>query len=279
MERRKGFTLIELLVVIAIIAILIALLVPAVQKVREAAARTQCINNLKNIALSLHSYHDTYKSFPYGPGDFSPGIGWMQQILPFIEQQNLNTTTAANANKAVLPVFYCPSEARSGSPVYNGTNACHTYPGVAGLNSFDVPDVGIFGFFSQPKGIRMVGITDGTSNTLMVGERPPSSDLVWGWWRSNFQDVVCWAVDNGYMPYRTGTNAAGATYNCPNPAYFSPGLARDNCAFDHFWSNHTGGANFAMADGTVRFLDYSIGTTVLPKLATYAGGEAASPPQ
>jgi prepilin-type N-terminal cleavage/methylation domain-containing protein/prepilin-type processing-associated H-X9-DG protein len=267
-KKRPAFTLIELLVVIAIIAILIALLVPAVQKVREAAARTQCVNNLKNMALALHGYHDTTKKFPYGPT--SPT--WMRAILPFIEQQ----TTSKSSDRMV--VYFCPSEPRVGNPIYGGSYACHTYPGVAGLNSNDFPDRGIFGYFQSANGVKMVQITDGTSNTIMIGERPPVGDLYYGWWDFSGFDTLTWAVDNGYHAYGTGTNAAGAAYSCPNPAYFSPGRMGDDCSFNHFWSYHSGGANFALADGTVRFIPYSAATTVLPAMSTFSGNEVVTIP-
>jgi prepilin-type N-terminal cleavage/methylation domain-containing protein/prepilin-type processing-associated H-X9-DG protein len=268
-RRRPAFTLIELLVVIAIIAILIGLLVPAVQKVRESASRTQCANNMKQLGLALHAYHDTYKRLPYGGGS-GP---WMVNILPFIEQKNVQK---AGKTDATIPVFYCPSDGRQPA-IFSGWNpgyATHTYPGVAGLNSFDFPDRGIFGWFTSPKGLKLVAIRDGTSNTIMIGERPPASDLFWGWFWSSNIDVICWAVDNGYHAYSTGIDPnTGQTRTCPTPAYFSPGEVTDNCAFNHFYSLHDGGANFTLADGSVRFMTYNLGTTTLLQLATYAGGE------
>src|SRR4051794_7538367 len=136
---RAAFTLIELLVVIAIIGILIALLVPAVQKVRAAAARMQCQNNLKQLALALHTYHDTYKVLPYGGGS---GY-WMRDILPYIEQQAVYKATGTTQTAAQISTFICPADPHVPN-TYGNQFAMHNYPGVAGLNSFDFPDRGIF---------------------------------------------------------------------------------------------------------------------------------------
>jgi len=269
---RRGFTLIELLVVIAIIAILIGLLVPAVQKVREAAARASCQNNLKQIGLALHGYHDNYKRFPYAGGS---GL-WMRDILPFVEQENVQRLTGTARTSAVIQVYFCPADSRMPA-VYRGTNATHSYPGVGGLNSSDFPDRGIFGWFNSAVGIRINQIKDGTSNTIIVGERPPAGDLFWGWWHGTAFDVVAWAVDNGFHAYGSGVDlSTGRSRTCPLPAYFRPGFASDNCSFNHFWSHHSGGANFALGDGSVRFIGYSAATTTLPQLSTFAGREVVS---
>jgi prepilin-type N-terminal cleavage/methylation domain-containing protein/prepilin-type processing-associated H-X9-DG protein len=278
---RSAFTLIELLVVIAIISVLIGLLMPAVQKVRSAAARIQCANNLKQIALGLHGHHDTHKAFPYGGG--GPGNPWMNDILPYIEQSNVQSATGNAKTAAVIPVFACPADGRMTGVYTNPTtrvmHPTHSYPGVAGLSSFDYPDKGIFGWFKlppkgQPSGLKMNEIKDGTSTTLLVGERPPSNDFFWGWWFSTDIDVICWAVDSGYHAYATGIDPkTGVRRTCPVPAFFSPGDVSDDCSFNHFWSYHEGGANFALADGSVRFIGYGAGTSTLLQLATYAGRE------
>jgi prepilin-type N-terminal cleavage/methylation domain-containing protein/prepilin-type processing-associated H-X9-DG protein len=275
---RSAFTLIELLVVIAIISVLIGLLLPAVQKVRSAAARIQCANNLKQIALGLHGYHGTNKKFPYGGGP-PADHGWLNDILPYIEQTNVQAATGNDRSAAIVPIFACPADGRMtgvfSNPATGVKNATHSYPGVAGLNSFDFPDRGIFGWFKSPTGLRINEIKDGTSSTLLIGERAPSNDFFWGWWYSSTDiDTICWAVDTGYHAYSTGIDPkTGKRRTCPVPAYFSPGDVSDDCSFNHFWSYHEGGANFAMADGAVRFVSYGIGTSTLLQLATYAGRE------
>ena len=198
---RRAFTLIELLVVIAIIAVLIGLLVPAVQKVREAAARTQCRNNLKQIGLALHNYHDRNKRLPPGyvsavaadNSDLGPGWGWAAQILPDLEQApllrqiNFTADIGATVNAAPrvvsLPIFLCPSD--NGPPTFtaSGTNATiafGNYVGMFGTDEItDDPGAGN-GIFYRNSKVRLTDITDGTSNTLMVGER--SSNLALSSW-------------------------------------------------------------------------------------------------
>jgi prepilin-type N-terminal cleavage/methylation domain-containing protein/prepilin-type processing-associated H-X9-DG protein len=270
--RRSGFTLIELLVVIAIIAILIGLLVPAVQKVREAAARLQCSNNLKQIALGVHNFHDTYKGFPafYGINQQS----WMYQILPYIEQGNVQKLTRPWGQP--IPIFKCPSD-QNNQDVYPGGFGFGTYGMTSYLantgrdwNDWRTGDTGVLGLYpSRKKGIRLTDITDGTSSTLMVGERPPGKEQYWGWWCYVDGDSLMWAITHRLII--GSSNLTGKP--CPSPAYFSPGNFHEDCDANHWWSGHTGGANFAFCDGTVRFLTYDAGTTVVPIMATRAGGE------
>src|SRR5262245_56143552 len=191
MNRRKGFTLIELLVVIAIIAILIALLVPAVQKVREAAARTQCQSQLKQIALAAHNYHDTKKAFPPGGGGFLSGANFANQrvsslsfLLPFLEQDNIHRQidfsvrpdARVNAGPRAQPItlFLCPPDPQSLLPSgWAGNNYVANYSADIRWQQDQSGATGVYWFAnsSTDRGARVADITDGTSNTAAFSER------------------------------------------------------------------------------------------------------------
>jgi prepilin-type N-terminal cleavage/methylation domain-containing protein/prepilin-type processing-associated H-X9-DG protein len=264
--RRRGFTLIELLVVIAIIAILIGLLLPAVQKVREAAARMQCTNNLKQIALALHSYHDVNNKFPGWAGGGSRNL-WVPQIMPYFEQDNV---ARANLSGETLKVLQCPSNpaTRPYGPWGGRLWGITHYLGVTGHRYSDWTrggDSGLIAVYPATGAPRMVTITDGTSNTIMIGERPPSPDSFWGWYLYPDFDSHLWAV--------TASGDAYLGSRCPLPMYFQPGNLRNICDANHFWSQHTNGANFALADGSVRFFAYTAGVTIIPLMSTRDRGE------
>ena len=282
MKSRKAFTLIELLVVIAIIAILIALLIPAVQKVRESAARLQCQNNLKQICLACHDFSDSFKHFPWMNDSQNQNLGWMVGILPFLDQQNLY----ANLSVApTLPVFLCPSDPHMNEvDTYWGWGMTD-YVGVAGYDPNDsAPNHrGIIQFYQA---VTFPQVSDGTSNTVLVGERPFSVDFWWGWWAQNsYADNIWGSVINvsGGLYATTQTNHyTGSTSGSPcppGPYYFGNGPldVNNSCSVNQMWSCHPGGGNFAVADGSVRFVAYS-GALAIVDASTFAGGEATQIP-
>jgi len=309
---RAAFTLIELLVVIAIIAILIGLLLPAVQKVREAAARTMCTNNLKQHGLALHNYHDVNNGLPQGQRPWAdPGVTtapfegswtWMAYILPFVEQDNVAKQAKAFAtgggsnyyswyNPACAvkqKVFTCPADPRS-TQVYPGPpngivdQVLTTYLGNSGSTATLKDGV----LFVGSK-VKLVEITDGTSNTIMVGERPPNSNLEFGWYFAAYGydgygngDCVMTSNDLAIANYFIANYSASPNLPCDKPAAqkigLQPGNANIGCDAAHYWSYHPGGALFLMGDGSVRLVSYS-NNNIIAALSTRSGGEVANIP-
>jgi prepilin-type N-terminal cleavage/methylation domain-containing protein/prepilin-type processing-associated H-X9-DG protein len=278
--KRKGFTLIELLVVIAIIAILIGLLVPAVQKVRESAARIQCSNNLKQIGLALHNFHDTYKRFPSGimvaigtgsgavlpsscPRCQQPPIpgkwgSWLTWILPYMEQRNLYNELKLDGREygyclgptspgaTVVPAYICPSDYVPKTTIQYGTYyfGVNSYFGNAGTKAWPVSTASLNGVLYYNSRVRITDITDGTSNTLMAGERFSSDPAVAD---VNLSDWRGWAWTN----YNSGGDHLGDTSWPINSPASLIGVDSRKC---NFGSGHTGGANFVLCDGSVQFL-------------------------
>jgi prepilin-type N-terminal cleavage/methylation domain-containing protein/prepilin-type processing-associated H-X9-DG protein len=251
-KQRPAFTLIELLVVIAIIAILIALLLPAVQAAREAARRTQCKNNVKQLSLALHNYHDIHLRFPSGY-IVDTGWGWGTMLLPQVDQAPLFNTLAPSGPmdlsdvdrlaqlRTPLSVFRCPSDPQ---PEWNDKSkpevvvkteiGISNYIGVMG--SF-LSDPTSNGTMFQNSSIRLRDITDGTSNTLLLGERDYAKHRasIWGG-STNHTDT-----NRNFLMSQTAELTA---INAEGQNAFS--------------SMHTGGAHFALADGSVRFLTETI---------------------
>jgi prepilin-type N-terminal cleavage/methylation domain-containing protein len=266
---RRGFTLIELLVVIAIIAILIALLLPAVQQAREAARRTQCRNNLHQLGLALHNYHDTHNTFPMGKGhDTGLGatslhISWATSILPFVDEaalynaynhgRNFDTADNTTVTGSYLAQFWCPSDATqpmAGSQM--GT--CYAgNQGQCGVGSYNCTT----GILYERSRTRIRDIRDGTSQTVLVGEcNSPSPNVT--------------------EPRRVF--AGRYSYNCrvtgvPMNSYPTTGSGHAFPIPADFGSFHEGGAFFLFGDGQVRFLSENMDQTTFSALGTRAGNE------
>ncbi len=317
MNRRHGFTLIELLVVIAILGVLIALLLPAVQAAREAARRAQCTNNLKQMGLAFHNYHDAVGSYPMGyvargpflngATDTTPGWGWASMILPRMEQaplfHSINFSLAVESSRnttmaqTLLTAYLCPSDLIAGVfPVSDAAGnplarmAPSSYAASVGGDETD-SSTGVNrngmgeGVFYRNSSVPMAGILDGTSQTLLVGDR------AWG----KSQGVWAGVVTNGVI-------RRGVQNRCPaTGALFYPAatLVQAHChllntdsdpdgGIDDFASFHPGGGNFLYADGSVHFLKSIVrdvgtlpdGTPIFDPaslrfqaMATRAGGE------
>jgi prepilin-type N-terminal cleavage/methylation domain-containing protein/prepilin-type processing-associated H-X9-DG protein len=286
---RRAFTLIELLVVIAIIAILMGLLVPAVQQVRQSAARLQCQNNLKQIGLACHSYHDANKRLPPGytasaayPAT-SPGWGWAAYLLPHLEQgplwRQINFALPVESQAAIqtlVPVFLCPADTPPASP-FAATNvtlgtvclaAPSSYAATCGSDASEVDDALGNGIFYRNSKTRLTDITDGTSNTTMIGDR--------AW--ADTQGM--WAGIPGGAVTRPGPRNPWQSTVGPAPALV---LVHNNWVniktdadggLDDFSSAHAGGVNLVFADGSVRFI-HSITVDGPERLAFWAMGTRA----
>ncbi len=295
---RSGFTITELLVIIGIIAVLMAIVLPAVMRVRDAAARVECANNLREIGLALQQYHNEHAVFPPGcsfqnGADPQPHMGWCARILPYLEQEILwreavqafaqekfFLKTPPHVGYTVVRVFTCSSDSRTRMAHEYGTTAIGStlraaftsYLGSEGTNQFRKD-----GLLFLDSRIRFPDIKDGTSNTLMVGERPPSATLTLGWWYAG------WGQDkDGSAEMILGVNEINVNKvyrtTCPSGPYqFQAGRIDDPCSAFHFWSLHPGGAHFLFADGHVRFLKYSA-KPLMPALATRAGREQVELP-
>ncbi|MFO0845329.1 MAG: DUF1559 domain-containing protein [Gemmataceae bacterium] len=322
-RRTAGFTLIELLVVIAIIAVLIGLLLPAVQKVREAASRMQCLNNIKQIGLALHNYHDTNQSFPPGfvaqtpsqPGtymsfvqsDYTPGWSFFSLILPYIEQGNLANQINYNlpilhpSNKAaretLVKVFVCPSDSSprliditdSGTTTWTAPNT-FSYPAPSSpltvlgqasvcsyagcLGTLGYEEQQFTGVFHRNSKVRFADITDGSSNTIGVGERTSR-------FSENSWVGPVWQQETVYAKTAPRYDAAQPSFQCratptavlvhvritslqPNHPNNSPGS---------FFSSHQGGAQFLNMDGSCRFISSSVSIENYRALCSRDGGE------
>ena len=350
LKRQRGFTLIELLVVIAIIAVLIALLLPAVQAAREAARRAQCLNNLKQVGLAMHNYHQAIGSFPIGKSqgiknitDGYTGAGWTDwsahsMMLPYMEQTSIYNAINFNflagfdvagainstAYNTLIASFLCPSDANAGASSgqinsYRGSIGTTTNPDVYYGNQRST------GIFTYLKSYSIADITDGTSNTIAFSESLAGDKNGASGKRSNSVTGVSGAMIGRYEDARTSivtlgqpgpqiiqalqacstafasgsnvTNASGQRWGwgamsetlfntivTPNSNQYKWNSCRDVCGgcgpddstFSNAQSNHSGGVNCAMGDGSVKFIKDSVNVITWWSLGTKDGGEVLS---
>jgi prepilin-type N-terminal cleavage/methylation domain-containing protein len=275
---RGAFTLIELLVVIAIIAILIGLLLPAVQKVRDAAARSTCQNNLKQIGLGLHSYHDTNRGLPQGYGTAATisgtasGWGWGALILPQVEQDALHKQLNVAGGDATFPnpantlsqtriaVYRCPADGGSDLNSHRGNHATSNYIGVYGAYDHDLntTETRPNGSFFQNSKVIFGDMTDGLSNTLTIGERRYTNGV-----GSNPKNGAVWV----------GRGPGGGNASTVHTIWGSSSVLKLNGTQVYaFSSNHSGVVGFVLGDGSVRHIRDSINGTTLNNLAARNDG-------
>jgi prepilin-type N-terminal cleavage/methylation domain-containing protein len=273
--RRCGFTLVELLVVTAIIVVLVGLIVPAVQKVREAGNRTECSNHLRQIGLALQAYYHNFQVLPQaysttGTGD-TTGRNWAAAILPYLEMDNLQRQGRTFYDGQTVALFLCPSEPRGGNPTGGSGPTGYThYLAVEGTD-YQSTD----GLLYHDSQTRFADVKDGLSNTIMIGERPPSPDLFWGHWARGPFDSALGARSTVIVnTYSSGARPAEGATPCTDrlPGNFAAGLVDDYCDTHHFWSFHPGGGLWLFGDASVRFLSHAA-APIIPQLATRAGGE------
>lgn len=263
---RRGVTLVELLVVIAIIAILVGLLAPAIQSARASAANAQCQSNLKDIGLACHSFHHRFNYFPrntvrprgvtrintepagnlnqWSSGSFE---GWLRQIAPYFDRQTIKTQDA-------VPLLGCPVDPRG--PTYSiPTYGFSWYVGVFSNRTYQNDGILVDdSFLQQPYTVTMRMVSDGLSNTILLAERPPSADGLYGWWDSPWTGDIIAPVRGDRSPVSSSRFG-----NCPNSATYRFGNYEDNCNFNSVWSNHPTGGNVCFGDGSVRVLTYAAG--------------------
>lgn len=315
-KRTAAFTLIELLVVIAIIAILVSLLLPAVQQAREAARRTQCKNNLKQLGLALHSYHDVFRTFPPGytsrtvatadpiADETGPGYAWSFALLPYVEQKNLfeavdtnldaaDPVNLAQVRAATFSTFLCPSDpapvtfavidANGHALTLPGSN----YPGIFGYGSVTMSPGNSTGVFYRNSSVKIRDITDGSSNTICVGERRSehrfnqvadavSADSTW---YAAIPGVIRTAGMTGMMASLTegpGSMVLGhvgqtmTMAGMPMQMHSTPNQTNH---IVHFSSAHTGGVQFVLCDGSVHFLSENIDYNTFRALGERSDGQ------
>ena len=296
---RPGFTLIEILVSIAIIGVLAGLLLPAVQQAREAARRMQCQNNLKQLGIAMQNYHSSFRKFPPGyisnvdrfGREIGSGWGWGSLILPQLEQYPLHSQinfslgiehpSNVNARLQKIPTFLCPSDAtatqwktvkRDPSTGVFQTNICEVAPAnyVGMFGTFE-PGVDGDGMLFRNQSLGFQSVTDGSSSTLLIGER--GFRLGEATWTGAVTDAVI--VPDGSDGVGSGPpESASSLILSHSGDGYSPGNRRSHV--NQFFSEHTGGVQFLFVDGHVSFVSNSLDYQIYQALTTRAGGESFS---
>ncbi|MFI4874805.1 MAG: DUF1559 domain-containing protein [Blastopirellula sp. JB062] len=305
---KTGFTLVELLVVIAIIGVLIALLLPAVQQAREAARRTQCVSNMKNVALAIHNYHDTYRNLPYlgFSGWDGDTISWVGRVLPFIEQQaiadTLDWNDRVNGGRnptyrgTSMSIMSCPSDNMTVGESQDGfgdwSHQRASYAVCVGNTNYGQDDAngwdGLWTYANGGSAFRMdqvynlAAVTDGTSNTVMLGEVPVNQNI--DGWRGGYAVTIFsnGAGFTGYLTPNTRSSVDGGrqcwdTADFPThkiPCHKSVG-GWQSATYAAF-SMHPGGVNVANFDGSVSFVPQTIDIWSWRGLTSTQGGEVVA---
>lgn len=287
-ESRSALSLVEVLVVIGVMGLLVGLTLSAVQSARGSAARVGCANHLRQLGLAATSYHDANGTLPQpyvtmwkSPGYHGASLPWTNLLLPYLEQESLWGTLREAYQAAVgyvnpphaglatvVKVYTCPADGRLSAPIsddWGFTAAYGSYLGV--VDSRERPTA------MDWWGIRITEVTDGTSQTLLIGERPPPGRALSGNWYTMYRPSPSFTMSTGlhhglsmrvYIDHNSG--------QCWGPFQFGPGRIENPCDSYHYWSLHSGGAHFLYVDGSVHFLKYSA-AAILPALASRAGGE------
>jgi prepilin-type processing-associated H-X9-DG protein len=292
---RRGISLVEVLVVLGVLGVLVGMILPAVQASRRAAARVECQNHLRQIAIASHHRAESSGRLPpyiqlgKQVGSRTKVYTWCLLLTPYIEQEQLWVEADRALENApayqspphtglstVLKVYTCPADGRLNAPIDDGRFNVAYGSFVSILGDRESRNGPILpGIMSAPlgsTGTRPLEVTDGLSQTVMFGESPPPGRLLAGSWYSD--DLPPDLISMQFL-WRFGCYMAVRGYgssSCRGPFQFGPGRLDNMCDSHHLWSLHPGGANFAFADGRVRFLSYSA-ADILPALATRAGGE------
>lgn len=284
-----GMTLVELLVVIAIMGTLLGLSLPAIHRVRASSYKVLCENNLRQIGVALQHYHDQNHALPSGisiDGGKSPMpfLGWTARLLPFLENSVVWDAIIDAFNKdkdfrhnpphihrsIVISSFTCPADGRTLTAHVKFRVAFTAFLGVNGTDTAKKDGV----LFLDSR-VKFADVQDGLSNTVVVGERPPSANEVYGWWYAGWGQNQDGSGEMILGVREMNTSLGDACE--PGPYHFRPGILSNQCDMLRFWSTHPSGAHFLFGDGAVKFLSYGI-DSILPALATRAGSEAVGVP-